>query len=110
MPRPPGESLLERIYARSSKASRSTAIVRSIAGFMVRVTINCLWWHIESGNKILLPFVIYFTNVKHKVLDLVQTMQICLLIVLIGVSALRLPAASIDVVFNDNRFGALDET
>src|SRR5665213_4617967 len=40
MPRPPGESLLDRIYARSSKASLSTPIVRSIAGFIVRVTIN----------------------------------------------------------------------
>jgi hypothetical protein len=37
-------------------------------------------------------------------------MQICLLIVLIGVSALRLSAGSIDVVFNDNRFGAIDDT
>ncbi len=37
-------------------------------------------------------------------------MQICLLMVLIGVSALRLSAGSIDVVFNDNRFGAIDDT
>jgi len=43
-------------------------------------------------------------------LDLVQNMQICLLMVLIGVSALRLSAGSIDVVFDDNRFGTIDDT
>jgi hypothetical protein len=37
-------------------------------------------------------------------------MQGCLLTVLIGVSALRLSAGSIDVVFNDNRFGTIDDT
>jgi hypothetical protein len=37
-------------------------------------------------------------------------MQISLLTVLIGVSALRLSAGSIDVVFNDNRFGTIDDT
>ena len=37
-------------------------------------------------------------------------MQICLLMVLIGVSALRLSAGSVDVVFNDNRFGTIDDT
>jgi hypothetical protein len=43
-------------------------------------------------------------------LDLIQTMKICLLMVLIGVSAFRLSAGSIDVVFDDNRFGTIDDT
>jgi hypothetical protein len=55
-------------------------------------------------------YVINITYYTKKVLDLLQTMQICLLMVLIGVSALRLSAGSIDVVFNDNRFGTIDDT
>ncbi len=35
-----GVSLLDRMYARSSKARRSTLMVRSIAGLTVRVTIT----------------------------------------------------------------------
>src|SRR5574340_258449 len=40
MPRPPGDSLVEIMYARSSNARRSTVTVRSMAGLMVRVTIK----------------------------------------------------------------------
>jgi hypothetical protein len=43
-------------------------------------------------------------------LGLVHTMQISLLMVLIGVSALRLSAGSMDVALNDNRFGAIDDS
>jgi hypothetical protein len=40
MPRPPADSRLELMYARSSNARRSTLITRSIVGLIVRVTIK----------------------------------------------------------------------
>src|SRR5580700_6696224 len=40
MPRPPAESPRERIYARSSKTSLSTAMFRSTEGLIVTVSIN----------------------------------------------------------------------
>src|ERR1017187_2788027 len=39
-PRPPAHSRLDLTYARSSKARRSTQITRSMAGFIVSVTIK----------------------------------------------------------------------
>src|SRR5258708_32271548 len=44
MPRPPADSRLDVIYARSSNTSRSTAMVRSMAGFTVSVTIKFLFY------------------------------------------------------------------
>src|SRR5437016_10145487 len=40
IPRPPADSLLDVMYARSSNTRRSTVMVRSIAGLTVRVTIK----------------------------------------------------------------------
>src|SRR5947209_20445362 len=40
MPRPPADSRLDLMYARSSKAPRSTLMIRSIAGLMVSETIK----------------------------------------------------------------------
>ena len=40
MPRPPADSRVELMYARSSNASRSTLITRSIVGLIVSVTIK----------------------------------------------------------------------
>src|SRR5438270_13918114 len=40
MPRPPADSRLDLMYARSSKARRSTLMIRSIAGLMVSETIK----------------------------------------------------------------------
>src|SRR6516164_5989494 len=47
MPRPPGDSRLELMYERSSKASRSTLMTRSMAGLIVTVTIKSSFY---GGN------------------------------------------------------------
>src|SRR5205085_3661372 len=54
MPRPPADSLRERIYPRSSKASLSTVTFRSTAGLIVSVRIKypvyrMIFW--RMGNR-----------------------------------------------------------
>src|SRR5271157_1829942 len=51
MPRPPPDSRLELTYARSSKARRSTLIVRSMAGLMVSVTIKLLFYAMAPAGR-----------------------------------------------------------